>query len=442
MLADRSSLDKPAVTVCARRSAPFKGKTPDGRGFSPRQQTVRLVGGSGPIPAADSVMLNIEDASNDTAARLFRLLAKPRADLPATLVFASRDPAAGDGVDGYGGRIASVDAILAEGVRIYVKLAPPGRPAPRLSISDGDRFTLDIADKDPRSKAVLTAILGLDVTVYLHSILPLAEAVVREAVRLHTGELILDLHGAVPEERALGGHGDVSLFTALEWEFYRAADRIVCVSQRMADHVRQKYGAPRNPPILAPIAPAGAMDERRPESYRERPRVIYAGGAQSWQRLPDMLDLIAATRPNYDFVIHIHAVAEFVSGLKMRGIDAPAADLVIASASHAAVLDACRQADFGLVLRDDSVVNRVACPTKLVEYMKCGAIPVLDTLAVGDFADLGLAHVKAADLKAGAVPSRDERTEMARTNRAIVEFMVEQSNRGAAELRDILCRRP
>ena len=44
---------------------------------------------------------------------LFRLLAQSRAELPATIVFASRDPAAGEGEDGYGRRIASVDAILA-----------------------------------------------------------------------------------------------------------------------------------------------------------------------------------------------------------------------------------------------------------------------------------------------------------------------------------------
>src|SRR5438046_889682 len=108
-------------------------------------------------------MVSVETAGAGTAASLFRLLGQRRADLPATMVFASRDAAAGEGDDGYGRRMASIDTILAESPRIYVRLAPPGMPAPRLSVSDGDRFTLDIADSDPQSKAVLTTILGLDV---------------------------------------------------------------------------------------------------------------------------------------------------------------------------------------------------------------------------------------------------------------------------------------
>lgn len=44
--------------------------------------------------------------------------------------------------------------------------------------------------------------------------------------------------------------------------------------------------------------------------------------------------------------------------------------------------------DVGLLLREDSLTNRVASPVKFAEYLRCG-LPVVLTPYVGDFSELG-----------------------------------------------------
>ena len=47
----------------------------------------------------------------------------------------------------------------------------------------------------------------------------------------------------------------------------------------------------------------------------------------------------------------------------------------------------------GFVLRDDVLVNRVACPTKLLEYIQYGVLPIVLSDAIGDFKELGYKYI-------------------------------------------------
>ena len=44
-----------------------------------------------------------------------------------------------------------------------------------------------------------------------------------------------------------------------------------------------------------------------------------------------------------------------------------------------------RHAQYGFVLRDDIVVNNVACPTKIIDYIKYDIIPIVKSPHIGDF---------------------------------------------------------
>lgn len=48
----------------------------------------------------------------------------------------------------------------------------------------------------------------------------------------------------------------------------------------------------------------------------------------------------------------------------------------------------------GFVLRDEHILNSVANPTKLVEYMWCGIIPIVKYEDLGDYSDLGYEYIK------------------------------------------------
>ena len=73
-------------------------------------------------------------------------------------------------------------------------------------------------------------------------------------------------------------------------------------------------------------------------------------------------------------------------------------------------------ADLGLILRDDSPVNRVACPTKLAEYLFFGLIPVVRSPRLGDFQELGYAFITEQEFRAGFIPDAASRRWMAEQN--------------------------
>jgi len=94
--------------------------------------------------------------------------------------------------------------------------------------------------------------------------------------------------------------------------------------------------------------------------------------------------------------------------------------------------------DFGLVLRDDTPVNRVACPTKLYEYMTIGLVPIVRSPALGDFLDFNYAYVTEEEFLEGFFPDRLSRVMMARKNLSAVRAMRKIFFSGAADIRALI----
>ena len=95
-------------------------------------------------------------------------------------------------------------------------------------------------------------------------------------------------------------------------------------------------------------------------------------------------------------------------------------------------------ADFGLILRDESPVNRVSCPTKLVEYLLFGLIPVVRSPHIGDFHRLGFAYVTEEEFRDGFIPDSASRDWMAEQNFHVASRLTEQFHVGVRELRAMM----
>lgn len=365
--------------------------------------------------------------------RLFAFLAQARCTRPATVVFTFANPVTANEASGFGRRVKAVDGILALGLRVYVNFRNERRGAPLLIELGGGSFAIELADRDPVSTALLQTILDYDTNVYLHSVYPLQGETVRQVIRDRHCRCVLDLHGAVPEECLMqNAYVRAELFKDIERQFYLSADHVVCVSQNMIDHMRTKLGEARNPPILLP-----SWSEPRPgglytRGASERPTVIYAGGTEKWQEIPKMLDAIAATIDRFRFAIFTPEIAEIANGLRDRGVNPK--HVALKSAHHDEVMAAYAYADLGFILRKDSIVNRVACPTKLVEYLACGVIPVMDCVHVGDFVGYGMQFVPLDDFEKGDVPSIEELRAMAQRNRAIYYRLADAFEHGKQSL--------
>ena len=112
--------------------------------------------------------------------------------------------------------------------------------------------------------------------------------------------------------------------------------------------------------------------------------------------------------------------------------------LLIDSRSNEEIYKEYLDCDFGFLLRDDTIVNNVACPTKMMEYLRFGIVPILKSDHIGNFREYGLKYVSIEDFNRGIVPDAEERKKIALSNLKIMQKITDQSNQGLKEIIEYL----
>lgn len=209
-------------------------------------------------------------------------------------------------------------------------------------------------------------------------------------------QAVFDIHGAYPEEVAYcnGNRRWVAPLVAdledEEGRMVRFAEGIVAQSEAMFTHLETKHS--RVIPRRA-LYQCGVDLERfrfMPEARHEIREefgigdddlvFVYLGGLHRWQ-------LVGEACAIFSQFIHCHpekkAVFLFLTSEdpdrvmdSAKRYDIPADVLLIRSVPHLQVSRYLSACDMGFLLREDTVLNRVACPTKLGEYLACG-LPVI-----------------------------------------------------------------
>jgi|GEM_PF-2479427 len=225
-----------------------------------------------------------------------------------------------------------------------------------------------------------------------------------------TVRVIADFHGAASEEYEYGK--DIkpddpikNQITEDEKFVLESADGLIFVSSKMQEHYHQKYGLEFAHSEVIPCAinlnypydPVLRLKMRDDYGLAEKLVIVYAGSAVDYQ-LPDkmceLFNLIREEFSNAYFLVLTHQSEIFRRHLNSHQISPK--HYGIFSVEHEKVFDLLRMGDIGLLLRDDSVVNQVASPTKFAEYLVCG-LPVITTKNVGDYSSFvskfNLGHV-------------------------------------------------
>lgn len=99
-----------------------------------------------------------------------------------------------------------------------------------------------------------------------------------------------------------------------------------------------------------------------------------------------------------------------------------------------------RARQYGFTLRDDIIVNEVACPTKLIDYVKYGIIPILKSDKIGDFVENGLEYVRIEDFINGRIPLEEKRVQMVQNNFSVMKKIYDDYKKGLKELQEMLER--
>jgi GT2 family glycosyltransferase/glycosyltransferase involved in cell wall biosynthesis len=335
--------------------------------------------------------------------------------------------------DGYFQRIRYIDSLFRDRWRIYIESAAlPGRarwydvPEPRVLV-------LRVAGSRARRVAVGTLAILAALRcrkVYFHSVLRMREHRCGWLLHLPWLRKAVDLHGAVAEEfRLLGAFHDAVVHEREEFRAARHAGLLIAVTQAMQDYFRDKIRRDLAAEfVVCPVFPAFAPRAvARPPG---RPVVVYAGGLQRWQQVPKMLDAIARTIGQVEHRLYCSEP----QALRAQLAPHLAARVVVESKSHEALVELYDECHFGFVLRDDGIVNRVACPTKLVEYIAAGIVPIVDSPRIGDFAQLGLECVGLDALLDARLPDEAQRLAMARRNLEVYAKLRQARDRGAEQI--------
>ncbi|WP_027187152.1 glycosyltransferase [Desulfovibrio cuneatus] len=341
--------------------------------------------------------------------------------------------------DGYFQRINAIDGLFTNYLRIYVDFhARPNSPVSWVSRPNADTiiFTYTGTKLHKIAIHICIGIFALRFRkLYFHSVLAMLNGYFPWLLYLPGIKGIIDVHGVVPEEFRY--HND--FYSALRTEekerfAMHHAKLVVVVSEAMAKYLQQKYGAcVKGDIIVLPIFPSlpSSLDDKTIDN--EKPIAIYAGGLHKWQLAPEMAKAILLQPTLCNYKIFTPQPEGFKKLFTQPLPDC--CEIEISSKPHTELISEYARSHFGFILREDIVVNHVACPTKLVEYIGMGIVPIIKSPFIGDFNDKGLQYVALEDFENGKLPDNKTWQHMVKKNLAIYNEMTVQRIAAIDQLR-------
>lgn len=207
---------------------------------------------------------------------------------------------------------------------------------------------------------------------------------------------VLDLHGVVPEELAMKNKKiHTKIASLVEKALFHKIQICIAVTNRMVKHYMNKYPNSKSHYIVYAILPNHinkTVKYNFEEQASEKIEIIYSGNAQVWQNIDLMLQVIKSNISNkINFTILTGEPDKINHKLKENGIDLSL--IHVKSVKPEELKDYYLKSNYGFVLRDDILVNRVACPTKIIEYLAYGIHPIVLSEKIGDFEEYGYEYI-------------------------------------------------
>lgn len=175
-----------------------------------------------------------------------------------------------------------------------------------------------------------------------------------------------------------------------------SATKVFCVSNNLGLYYEKMYKTPKDKIILYPCLSDGSkfyFDPGLRKKIREELKIsdaekifIYAGGINAkWHLSAEMFEFfseIIEISPNakFLFLTNEQDAFEAVKNKYPRIIN----NIIYFNVHNSDVVKYLNAADYGLLFRENTIMNNVASPTKFAEYMLCG-LPVLISEGVGDY---------------------------------------------------------
>ncbi len=211
--------------------------------------------------------------------------------------------------------------------------------------------------------------------------------------------IITDVHGCVSAEYKYESESYeekwVHWLEEIEKRVIHESDEVIFVSDRMKDYYQNLYhNIFQNTHLINcacnsnPMVPLPMRENKRKELNLEDKIVfVYLGSFRKYQMAEETVNLFIEIKKQIEsahFLILTSHQKQFMQALSLAGVKD--IDYTITSVRQEEVPNFLCAADFGFLLRENSIVNMVASPTKYAEYLMSG-VPVIITNNIGDYSD-------------------------------------------------------
>jgi hypothetical protein len=256
--------------------------------------------------------------------------------------------------------------------------------------------------------------------IYVHSLYN--GLVFIDILMLLKKKIILDIHGLVPEEKLFMGDSkkSVRVINKIEEKIFKISDILVSVSNKMKNFYIKKYPFLTDKQFIAlPIFDAHLP----PAEIRDINNLyfIYAGGLQKWQNIDKIVAAIKIMPDDFSYIFLVPNYDLKEMKIKIESLNINMQKIEIQSVSKNKIYDYYQKSTFGFIIREEIDINQASCPTKLIEYLSNGVIPVVLQPEIGDFNDLGYKYILLEDLKNGKKFNQESINEMRKANYQLCE---------------------
>ncbi|AYN05208.1 hypothetical protein [Flavobacterium sp. 140616W15] len=296
--------------------------------------------------------------------------------------------------DGFLQRIKKVDYLIKENKRVYIQISLKHYIVPEKVNHDTDGVVVWNLNFFTGFFFLFYQLCKSDM-VYAHTIYNLMWII--PFFPINKSKVILDVHGTVPEEQEMGGKiGYSKILSFAEKLCFNNINTAVFVTESMHQYYLEKYANASFKSLVYGIWPDNIrkgddVDKLILDKLREKIGigtndvvVIYSGGLHVWQNIDLMLQSIN-NKKNDQNVVYILLVNDIVEMKKILNKFNINKRIYLDSVHPDELANFYTLSHYGFVLRDDSIVNRVANPTKLIEYLFYGITPIVKLEEIGDF---------------------------------------------------------
>jgi hypothetical protein len=227
--------------------------------------------------------------------------------------------------------------------------------------------------------------------------------------------IILDIHGTVPEELDFMGKKIKSRYAGIvEGILFSKVQCAICVTEKMKAYYEKKYSRYSVDYLILPIIPDhlnnACLTQKKKELANKSSKTvfIYAGNTQKWQNVEKIVRVVKrlASCSMYQFIFltkDIKKISDLLGDSLYNG------DIVLKSVQPESLNYYFSLAHYGFILRDDHVLNSVANPTKLMEYLCYGITPIVDFEDIGDMQSYSYEYIKYDSIDCHLKPYKSDR---------------------------------